>query len=452
MSKLTVIFRICTSYEEVRRSFVKWNPPAECLSSEMQLEWWQQYYPRARGLLHRIRFKRIVLDEAHAIKNRTSQTFRAVKALDAEIRWAITGTPAHNAVEEFYPYFAFLQVPQSGRFDTFKKNFCDPESGFPNERLHSFLRQFMIRRTHKDSFLGAPLLKLPKNNQRTILIDLNSVERTLYEMVRKRYAKKITRYHLQGVAEKNKRNILTWLLRLRQMTSHCFLLQAEIQDLIEGEDMEALQRQMKACGQGTSQGEKMLAKMREALKQKRIEESQQPMEIDDIKEPDDGQPQATPPIVFEFRKILKELAKSSNWDAWHQRTLCNKCGEPCTDPWITDCMHIYCHECLNDLAMEAAADNEDHTACLECGHIYKKTTPCTGLRELNIEESPKPSDSGTPIRHSPRRRPKPGIEWMRLSGSILPSSKTCAMIAQMNEWIAQDPDAKILIFSQFEMM
>lgn len=57
-----------------------------------------------------IHWRRVVLDEAHAIKNRSAGTSRAAFALTAERRWCLTGTPLQNRVGEAYSLIRFLQV------------------------------------------------------------------------------------------------------------------------------------------------------------------------------------------------------------------------------------------------------------------------------------------------------------------------------------------------------
>ena len=73
----------------------------------------------------------------------------------------------------------------------FRQNFCDKDNDVCNKRLHSFLDGVMIRRTHQDTLLGAPLIKLPKNTQQTVQLKFNSVERHIYEIVRLKCIKAI---------------------------------------------------------------------------------------------------------------------------------------------------------------------------------------------------------------------------------------------------------------------
>ncbi|KAI1306669.1 P-loop containing nucleoside triphosphate hydrolase protein [Xylaria venustula] len=64
------------------------------------------------GPLMKIKYYRVILDEAHRIKNTESRTMYACSYLDAKYRWCLTGTPLLNSVAEIYPYLMFLQVPE----------------------------------------------------------------------------------------------------------------------------------------------------------------------------------------------------------------------------------------------------------------------------------------------------------------------------------------------------
>jgi SNF2 family DNA or RNA helicase len=142
---------ILTTYNEVMRSYPKNDPPEELQTAEEKMAWWKQQYEEHRGVLHRMMFYRVVLDEAQVIKNHTSRTSIACRALMAEHKWALSGTPILNSLTELYPYFKFLGVPYTGSFRIFKHNYCDPGDSDNTERLLVRLSQFMIRRNHSDS-------------------------------------------------------------------------------------------------------------------------------------------------------------------------------------------------------------------------------------------------------------------------------------------------------------
>merc|ERR1711871_293978 len=63
-----------------------------------------------KSSLHRVFWKRIILDEAHKIKGRTNNTAKSVYALHASYRWCLTGTPLQNRVSELYALLRFLKV------------------------------------------------------------------------------------------------------------------------------------------------------------------------------------------------------------------------------------------------------------------------------------------------------------------------------------------------------
>ncbi|XP_056857617.1 DNA repair protein RAD16-like, partial [Raphanus sativus] len=65
---------------------------------------------RKKSVLYSIKWNRVILDEAHYIKERRSNTARAVFALEATYRWALSGTPLQNRVGELYSLIRFLQI------------------------------------------------------------------------------------------------------------------------------------------------------------------------------------------------------------------------------------------------------------------------------------------------------------------------------------------------------
>lgn len=203
---------ILTTYQEVVRSYPKCSPPKNITTAEQNKSWWKTTLETNRGMLHSMTFFRVVLDEAQAIKNHRSHTSLACRALMAKNRWALSGTPICNTIDELYPYFKFLRVKHTGNFDDFKRHFCDLKNADSLRRLHAFLKQIMIRRTHKDKLLGAPIVSMPRNTQKTDVIKFNLVERAIYEAFKNRYIATINTDSRAGKLDKSYRNILVGVL------------------------------------------------------------------------------------------------------------------------------------------------------------------------------------------------------------------------------------------------
>lgn len=100
--------------------------------------------------LARVRWFRVILDEAQSIKNHRTQVARACWGLRAKRRWCLSGTPIQNAVDDLYSYFRFL------RYDPYAvyKSFCsmikmpitrNPANGY--KKLQAVLKTIMLRRT-----------------------------------------------------------------------------------------------------------------------------------------------------------------------------------------------------------------------------------------------------------------------------------------------------------------
>merc|ERR1711871_1090587 len=63
-----------------------------------------------KSRLHKIIWKRVIIDEAHKIKGRTNNTAKSVLALRSFSRWCLTGTPLQNRIGELHSLIGFLRV------------------------------------------------------------------------------------------------------------------------------------------------------------------------------------------------------------------------------------------------------------------------------------------------------------------------------------------------------
>lgn len=71
-------------------------------------------FRKNNSILHKVKFKRVVLDEAHVIKDNKCSTTKAINKLNSEYRWGLTGTPVQNRVNDLLSLVKFLRIdPQS---------------------------------------------------------------------------------------------------------------------------------------------------------------------------------------------------------------------------------------------------------------------------------------------------------------------------------------------------
>ncbi|POW20300.1 hypothetical protein PSHT_03684 [Puccinia striiformis] len=115
-----------------------------------------------------MRFWRIILDEAHIIKNRNTHKTKACFELRGNYKWCLTGTPIQNGVEDIFPLLRFIgpSVKPFNDYVEFKDKILKPMKGNKGKaaiaRIQALLKIILLRRS-KDSKdkAGNPILKLP---------------------------------------------------------------------------------------------------------------------------------------------------------------------------------------------------------------------------------------------------------------------------------------------------
>lgn len=157
-------------------------------------------------------------------------------------------------------------------------------------------------------------------------------------------------------------------------------------------------------------------------------------------------------LSFRFRGILRSLCDSGKWEEINNRSICHKCGQPPQDPHVTACLHIYCKECLLSMTYEAASQDKEKATCLECNAQFSGSEPCQGFEQAAF--SPESGTSNRPNREN-RGNPQSSdedVDWLSLTSFCLPSAKTLGIKAQCLKWQEENPNAKIVIFTQFRGM
>ncbi|KAK5160796.1 hypothetical protein LTS14_001809 [Recurvomyces mirabilis] len=456
---------VLTTYHEVCRSYPKAVIPPHLTTAAQKDVFWKEKYERDRGDLHRIKWLRVVLDEAQAIKNHLGHTSMACRALEVKHPWLVTGTPLQNSVKELYAYFRFLKQADIGSYRLFCANFCSPDDPDGTRKLAVFLNKIMIRRTHLDTLFNARLLDLPQPTEHTLWLEFSDVERQIYEIVKRRFVERINTIARQGHLEKQFNHIWTMILRLRQICAHILLIQSTIQDLLTREDFEKLNSITCANeDEFSDDGALVLIHLRAILKKHKgartvegglqgavIGETETvPMDVLYAENEDpSGLVGGKHGQSFRFRKYMRSLEAPEQWGAIKERSTCAGCRQAPEDAQLTSCNHIYCKKCLQDLQHHAARRGHDQARCAECGEAYTSTKPCQDFTTAQQRDSTG-NGSSMPSASPPKKGKDDELEdWINMRGEVLPSAKTMAAKAQILNWMEEAPDAKIIVFTQF---
>ncbi|MBB6731764.1 DEAD/DEAH box helicase [Cohnella zeiphila] len=200
-------------------------------------------YPLLRrdmDLYAKQRFHTLFLDEAQAIKNHATQTAHAVKILQAQYRFALTGTPIENSLDELWSLFDAVFPELFGS----RREFAE----LSREAVAKRVRPFILRRMKSDV-----LKELPDKIETLQLSELSDEQKKLYVAYLTRLQAE-TRLSLQTEGfQKSRMKILAGLTRLRQLCCHPALFVENY----EGESGK-LEQLLELMDEALSSGKRML--------------------------------------------------------------------------------------------------------------------------------------------------------------------------------------------------
>ncbi|OOF98796.1 hypothetical protein ASPCADRAFT_41580 [Aspergillus carbonarius ITEM 5010] len=186
---------------------------------------------------------RIILDEAHTIKNRNAKATQASCALNAEYRWCLSGTPMQNNLDELQSLIKFLRIKPFNDLAAWKEQIMKPiangRGGLAIERLQVYLKIFMKRRT-KDVLKQNANLKpgedgkqkkssgfqIVKREVIKVEADFMPGEMNFYQRLEQRTENSLEK--MMGGEKVDYAGALVLLLRLRQSCNHPDLVKSDL--------------------------------------------------------------------------------------------------------------------------------------------------------------------------------------------------------------------------------
>ncbi|TDL27983.1 hypothetical protein BD410DRAFT_781917 [Rickenella mellea] len=181
------------------------------------------YLSRHGGPLTRMVFYRLILDEAQLIRNRSTQSSKAVAKLEAEHRWMLTGTPVTNSLADLYGLIRAGRYRPWNSWEDFdeyigKTQLSDPP--LAGMRAKEILKPLLLRRTKNAQLEGEPLLLLPPKDIDIVELEFSPDERLIYDNLERRSRMELNKFIKQNALVKNHAAVLVMILRLRQLCCH----------------------------------------------------------------------------------------------------------------------------------------------------------------------------------------------------------------------------------------
>jgi DNA repair protein RAD5 len=387
---------------------------------------------RGSGLFS-VEFFRVILDEAHTIKNRQAKTSKACYELAAQHRWVLTGTPIVNRLEDLFSLIRFLRVEPWSNFSFWKifvaLPFESKEIARALKTVQTVLEPLVIRRTKtmKDPETGGYLVPLPKKVVKVVELELSKSERAVYDLVFTR-AKRAFNDSLQaGTLLKSYTTIFAQILRLRQSCCHPVLTRNK--ELVLDEEERAIAAAASTDGFADDMDLQELISRFTADTQ--------------IAEKKNQEAADEPNLTFTTH-ALRQIQNESSGE-------CPLCLESTMlNPAVTACWHSACRKCLED-HMDFARDRGELPRCFACRETINPRDVFEVIKHVNSSASPISSSEDlygdASVMEAGKETPR--ISLRRLN-PYSPTAATSAKIAALLEHLSALPKTtKSVVFSQF---
>lgn len=372
----------------------------------------------SHGGLFSLDFFRVILDEAHFIKNRQSKTAKACYEINAQHRWVLTGTPIVNRLEDLFSLVHFLRVEPWSNFSFWKTFITVPFESKDFIRaldvVQTVLEPLVIRRT-KDMHTpdGQALVPLPPRTIEIEELELSKQEREVYDYIFTRAKRTFNATMEAGTLLKSYTTIFAQILRLRQSCCHPTLTRNKA---IAAEEEEA------AAASDVANGLADDMDLQELIERF----------TSDSKEGEQD-------IANKFgANVLQEIQSQEGLEC----PICSE--EPMIEPAVTGCWHSACKKCLLDY-IEHQKSQHALPLCFNCRAPINQRDI---FEIVHHDDEVSDDDLYGAGQASAVSDPKPPQITLRRIGTSS-SAKIAALVSHLKALRTAKPGTKSVVFSQF---
>jgi SNF2 family DNA or RNA helicase len=333
-----------------------------------------------------------------------------------------------------------------------------------NQRLTNLVRSVVQRRTHSSRLFECPIITLPEIGEKTVAVKPLAIEKALYDMTKDFYIDGINCIASSNNQEAQNRCFLTMILKLRMLNSHPLCVQDILKKLLAVDAnlaklksllVEHTDDETDCSGQIFSLIQKLVLAAKQAKK---------PLQQTD-----------TASLTTQLLERIHEWMNNDNQEECQARMKCARCDAVATQTRVTACLHLICEDCLQILK-ESGSSEDSKVVCPACTdrvavdtedfdmdpNILSLRLGYMGVKKRekgNNKKSKKKNASSTDSlfmsvfeQNADDCGRLTDIDWVNAEGEGMPSSKIIQIRELIHKWIAEDKEAKIVIFTQFRTM
>ncbi|KAG2188307.1 hypothetical protein INT44_001060 [Umbelopsis vinacea] len=371
--------------------------------------------------LYSVDFWRVILDEAHHIKNRLSKTSKACSALSAIRRWVVTGTPIQNKLDDLYALVHFLKHEPWSNYSFWRAFITIP---FQNKDVRAYdvvqtvLEPIVLRRTKtmRDA-QGNLLVTLPSKQIDIEYLDFTPEEQDIYNSLYTDSKTKFSYFCAAGKALSNYASIFQLLMRLRQVSCHPYLV---VKDGIDKEVLSA---------SGSVSLEELLEKFQNSTSL-------------------DAKSGASPGDQNTYGINVLQRLKSQQIGEEEGDSECAICFESAESAVLMPCMHMACRACVLDF-LQKREDDGLPGECPICRH-----GPISEANLLEVIKKRRKSNISDAVEMATSDKKKETVTFnLRRSDGFKTSSKLDALLRHLRQTLGEKTSTgepiKSVVFSQF---